>query len=129
VVRGYYAYFGRYQVPVAGDSITHLVETSLRPNEVGVTYHRAIRLARDRLFIILSTLRRTWAGAARTSRSSWSHALQGIQRRSSLEGLSIGPRTRTRRAMAITLVCEFLLARWMTLVCLCLTVITARLGR
>ena len=53
VVRGYYAYFGRYQVSVAGDSITHVVETSLRPTEVGVTYRRAIRLARDRLFISL----------------------------------------------------------------------------
>jgi hypothetical protein len=52
-VSGYYAYFGRYQVSVAGDSITHVVETSLRPNEVGVTYRRAIRLERDRLFISL----------------------------------------------------------------------------
>ena len=53
VVSGYYAYFGRYQVSVAGDSITHVVETSLRPNEVGVTYRRAIRIERDRLFISL----------------------------------------------------------------------------
>jgi hypothetical protein len=50
---GYYAYFGRYQVSAAGDSITHFVETSLRPNEVGITYRRAIRIARDRLFISL----------------------------------------------------------------------------
>lgn len=53
VVRGYYAYFGRYRVSAAGDSIAHVVETSLRPNEVGVTYRRAIRLDGDRLFISL----------------------------------------------------------------------------
>lgn len=53
LVRGYYAYFGRYRVSAAGDSIAHVVETSLRPNEVGVTYRRAIRLDGDRLFISL----------------------------------------------------------------------------
>jgi hypothetical protein len=53
VLTGYYAYFGRYQVSAAGDSITHFVETSLRPTEVSVTYRRAIRVARDRLFISL----------------------------------------------------------------------------
>lgn len=53
VVRGYYAYFGRYQVSAAGDSIAHIVEASLRPTEVGVTYRRAIRLDRERLFVSL----------------------------------------------------------------------------
>lgn len=53
IVGGYYAYFGRYQVSAAGDSITHFVETSLRPNEVGITYRRAIRIAGDQLFISL----------------------------------------------------------------------------
>jgi hypothetical protein len=53
VVGGYYAYFGRYQVTVAGDSIAHFVDTSLRPNEVGVTYRRAIRIEGGRLFISL----------------------------------------------------------------------------
>lgn len=50
---GYYAYFGRYQVNPAGDSIAHYVETSMRPSEVGVTYRRQIRLEGDRLFISL----------------------------------------------------------------------------
>lgn len=54
VVRGYYAYFGRYRVSAAGDSITHVVETSLRPNEVGVTYRRAIRMEGNRLYISLN---------------------------------------------------------------------------
>jgi len=53
VVGGYYAYFGRYQVTPAGDSVTHFVETSLRPDEVGVVYRRAIRLDGGRLFITL----------------------------------------------------------------------------
>ena len=53
VVRGYYAYFGRYQVSTTGDAITHFVEASLRPNEVGVSYQRAIRTERDQLFISL----------------------------------------------------------------------------
>jgi quercetin dioxygenase-like cupin family protein len=50
---GYYAYFGRYQLNPAGDSISHYVETSLRPTEVGVTYRRKVRLEGDRLFISL----------------------------------------------------------------------------
>jgi hypothetical protein len=37
-------------VSAAADSISHIVETSLRPNEVGVTYRRAIWIERDRLF-------------------------------------------------------------------------------
>jgi quercetin dioxygenase-like cupin family protein len=50
---GYYAYFGRYQLNPAGDSIAHYVETSLRPAEVGVTYRRKVRLDGDRLYISL----------------------------------------------------------------------------
>ena len=53
VVRGYYAYFGRYEVSSAGNAITHFVETSLRPNEVGVAYKRSIRIEGDQLFISL----------------------------------------------------------------------------
>jgi len=53
VLAGYYAYFGRFEVSPAGDAITHFVETSLRPNEVGVAYKRAIRIEGDQLFISL----------------------------------------------------------------------------
>lgn len=53
VLDGYYAYFGRYQVIAAGDSVAHFVETSLRPDEVGVTYRRAIRIEGGQLFISL----------------------------------------------------------------------------
>jgi hypothetical protein len=54
LVRGYYAYFGRYEVAPGGDAITHFVETSLRPEEVGVEYRRAIRIEGDRLYISLN---------------------------------------------------------------------------
>lgn len=54
VVGGYYAYFGRYQVTAGGDAITHFVDASLRPNEVGVSYQRAIRIEDGRLFISLA---------------------------------------------------------------------------
>jgi hypothetical protein len=53
LLRGYYAYFGRYEVAPAGDAITHFVETSLRPDEVGIEYKRSIRIDGDRLFISL----------------------------------------------------------------------------
>jgi hypothetical protein len=53
VLAGYYAYFGRYQVSAAKDSVVHVVETSLRPDEVGTTYRRAIRIEGDHLFISL----------------------------------------------------------------------------
>jgi len=54
LLRGYYAYFGRYEVDPGGDAITHFVETSLRPEEVGIEYKREIRIAGDRLFISLN---------------------------------------------------------------------------
>lgn len=54
LLRGYYAYFGRYEVAPGGGSITHFVETSLRPEEVGIEYKREIRIEGDRLFISLN---------------------------------------------------------------------------
>ncbi len=54
LLRGYYAYFGRYEVAPGGDAITHSVETSMRPGEVGITYKREIRIEGDRLFISLN---------------------------------------------------------------------------
>jgi hypothetical protein len=71
VVTGYYAYFGRYEVSAAGDSITHQVSTSLRPTEVGITYRRAIRLANDRLYISLHT---TVDGVPRLRVLTWRRA-------------------------------------------------------
>ena len=51
---GYYAYFGKYELNARGDSVTHYVETSLRPDEVGIVYRRAARVEGDRLIIRLN---------------------------------------------------------------------------
>ena len=56
LLRGYYAYFGRYAVAPGGDAITHFVDTSLRPEEVGIEYKRAIRIDGDRLYISLDAV-------------------------------------------------------------------------
>jgi len=40
----YYGYFGRYSVDAGRGVVTHFVEGSLQPNEVGVTYERNFRL-------------------------------------------------------------------------------------
>lgn len=54
LLRGYYAYFGRYEVAPGGEAITHFVETSLRPGEVDIVYKREICIEGDRLFISLN---------------------------------------------------------------------------
>jgi hypothetical protein len=48
---GYYAYFGRYQVNARGDSVTHHVQISHRPNEAGAVYRRQVQVVGDRLVI------------------------------------------------------------------------------
>jgi hypothetical protein len=74
LLRGYYAYFGRYEVSPAGDAITHFVETSLRPGEVGIEYRRAIRIEGDRLFISLDA---EVDGVPRRRVLSWRRAAAG----------------------------------------------------
>lgn len=71
LLEGYYAYFGRYQLNPAGDSIAHYVETNLRPTEVGVTYRRAVHLDGDRLFI---SLHATEDGVPRHRVLTWQRA-------------------------------------------------------
>jgi hypothetical protein len=51
VYDGYYAYFGRYRLSARGDSVTHFIEASLHPEEVGSVYRRGVRVDGDRLFI------------------------------------------------------------------------------
>jgi len=53
IVDGYYAYFGSYELNARGDSVAHFVEASLRPEEVGIVYRRAVRLDGDELRISL----------------------------------------------------------------------------
>lgn len=69
------AYFGRYQVSAAGDAITHFVETSLKPNEVGVAYQRAIRIEGGRLFI---SLQAEEDGVSRHRVLTWRRAEQKV---------------------------------------------------
>jgi hypothetical protein len=53
IVDGYYAYLGRYELNARGDTVAHFVEASLRPEEVGIVYKRAVRLNADELQISL----------------------------------------------------------------------------
>ena len=75
LLRGYYAYFGRYEVAPAGDAVTHVVETSLRPEEVGVAYRRAIRIDGDQLFI---SLRAEVDGVPRQRVLTWRRAVAPV---------------------------------------------------
>jgi lipocalin-like protein len=49
---GYYAYFGTYDVDFDKRIVTHHLEASLRPMEVGENYQRAFELSDDRLVLI-----------------------------------------------------------------------------
>ena len=71
LLEGYYAYFGTYRVNTVGDSVAHVVTSSLRPTEVGVTYRRAIRISGDRLYISLNA---TEDGAPRRRVLTWRRA-------------------------------------------------------
>lgn len=46
---GYYAYFGTWQIDEPGRTITHHVQSSLRPEEVGRNYIRPYEFAGDQL--------------------------------------------------------------------------------
>ena len=41
----YYAYFGRYEFDPASSTVTHFVEASLYPDEVGMTLRRTVALS------------------------------------------------------------------------------------
>ncbi len=49
---GYYAYFGKYDVDFDRKIVTHHVEASLRPMEIGLNYERTFELSGDRLILI-----------------------------------------------------------------------------
>ena len=48
---GYYAYFGKYEVDIAKQMVTHHLESSLRPTEIGKEYVRAFKVEGDRLIL------------------------------------------------------------------------------
>jgi hypothetical protein len=49
---GYYAYFGTYDVDFDKRIVTHHVEASLRPTEIGENYQRAFELSGNHLVLI-----------------------------------------------------------------------------
>jgi hypothetical protein len=48
---GYFAYFGTYEVNKEKATVMHHLTGSLRPQEVGIDYERAFKLADDRLVL------------------------------------------------------------------------------
>ncbi len=48
---GYFAYFGTYEVDEEKGTVMHHLKGSLRPQEVGIDYERAFKLAGDRLVL------------------------------------------------------------------------------
>jgi hypothetical protein len=68
-LNSYYAYFGRFEVNEAGSEVSHAVESSLDPTEVGLTYTQEVTLARDRLTLTTQPwrVRNSW----RHSRLTW----------------------------------------------------------
>lgn len=55
---GYYAYWGRYSVNSADKSIIHNVESSLWPEEVGITYTRYISFQGSKLVLTTAPYKR-----------------------------------------------------------------------
>ncbi len=68
-LNSYYAYFGRFEVDEADSEVRHIVESSLDPTEVGLTYTQKVRLARSRL--ILTTQPWRVGNSWRHSRLIW----------------------------------------------------------
>lgn len=51
---GYFAYFGRYQVDEEKGIITHQLQGSLRPQEVGIDYLRNFQISDNRLILSMT---------------------------------------------------------------------------
>lgn len=68
-IDGYYAYYGTYEVDATSQTVTHNVQASLRPDEVGIRYQRRFVLAGDRL--TLTTPPSNESGEARFNRLVW----------------------------------------------------------
>ena len=65
----YYGYFGRYAVDFERSVVTHFVEGSLQPNEVGITYERRFRIEGDRLILTSEVF--AFKGEQRFNRLVW----------------------------------------------------------
>ena len=66
---GYYAYFGTFEFNEEEGLLTHRVQNSLYPNEVGINYTQSFNLSDSRL--ILATAPYQEAGEQRTNRITW----------------------------------------------------------
>lgn len=53
-LQSYYAYYGRFEFDKLKSIVTHLVVSSLDPTEIGVVYHRQVKLVGD--IVTLTTL-------------------------------------------------------------------------
>lgn len=51
---GYFAYFGTYEVNAEKGLITHHLQGSLRPGEVGIDYDRYFKIEDDRLILTMA---------------------------------------------------------------------------
>ena len=49
--RGYYAYFGTYEIDGSRRVVTHHVTSSLRPHEIGLSYERPYEVTEERLVL------------------------------------------------------------------------------
>lgn len=65
----YYGYFGRFDVDAAKGVVHHYVESSLQPQEVGVTYERRFKLEGDRLLLTATPF--TFKGEQRYNKLVW----------------------------------------------------------
>jgi hypothetical protein len=66
---GYYAYFGTYEVDMSAKTVTHHLESSLWPEEVGIDYKRKFELVGD--VVTLTTPKREEEGEMRYNRLRW----------------------------------------------------------
>ena len=69
----YYSYFGRFEVDEAQSRVHHLVEASLDPTEVGLTYVRLVEFDED-VLKLSTTERRFSTGTGSVNRLSWTRA-------------------------------------------------------
>ncbi len=58
VLEGYYAYFGTYEVNEKGGTVTHHVQGSFKPDEVGENYNPWLKISGNRLMLTNAALQR-----------------------------------------------------------------------
>ena len=69
---GYYAYFGLYEIDEKRRVVTHHVQSSMRPHEIGLNYERPYELSGDRLVLRFPV--RAEGGGTNTRVITWRRA-------------------------------------------------------